>query len=200
MCDQAEQEANEAFCVYLEETFDENDALDIVIQGNDKYNFMSRLNDKQLMLICQTLERYAIYIEDVDLRYNELTDVGAKALGDLIAKSPRLLGLNLQGNQIKSDGAQYLAEALKNCTNLQMLNLNGNKIKTNGTMMVTELLFSHDKMLSLNLGNNKIEHDGIIGILSVLNSSNYTLEELNIDNPVYRTICQSVAIHFGKMF
>merc|ERR1711957_73386 len=31
MCDQAEQEANEAFCVYLEETFDENDALDIVI-------------------------------------------------------------------------------------------------------------------------------------------------------------------------
>lgn len=56
-------------------------------------------------------------------------------------------------------------------------------------MMVTELLFSHDKMLSLNLGNNKIEHDGIIGILSVLNSSNYTLEELNIDNPVYRTIC-----------
>jgi Ran GTPase-activating protein (RanGAP) involved in mRNA processing and transport len=101
---------------------------------------------------------------------------------------------------IKSDGAQYLAEALKSCTNLQMLNLNGNKIKTNGTMMVTELLFSHEKMMSMNLGNNKIEHDGIIGILSVLNSSNYTLEELNIDNPVYRTICQSVAIHFGKMF
>ena len=56
---------------------------------------MNRLTDKQLILICQTLERYAIYIEDVDLRYNELTDVGAKALGDLIAKSPRLLGLNL---------------------------------------------------------------------------------------------------------
>ena len=56
-------------------------------------------------------------------------------------------------------------------------------------MMVTELLFTHDKLLSLNLGNNKIDHDGVIGILSVLNSSNYNLEELNIDNPVYRTIC-----------
>jgi hypothetical protein len=56
-------------------------------------------------------------------------------------------------------------------------------------MMVTELLFTHDKLLELNLGNNKIDHDGIIGILSVLNSSNYTLECLNIDNPVYRTIC-----------
>jgi hypothetical protein len=78
--------------------------------------------------------------------------------------------------------------------------LNQNKIKTNGAMMVTELLFTHDKLLSLNLGNNKIDHDGIIGILSVLNSSNYTLEELNIENPVYKTICQSVAIHFAKMF
>lgn len=66
--------------------------------------------------------------------------------------------------------------------------------------MITELLFTHDKLLSLNLGNNKIDHDGIIGILSVLNSSNYTLEELNIENPVYKTIFQSVAIHFGKMF
>ena len=56
-------------------------------------------------------------------------------------------------------------------------------------MMVTELLFTHDKLVSLSLGNNKIDHDGIIGILSVLNSSNFTLTELNIDNPVYRTIC-----------
>lgn len=110
------------------------------------------------------------------------------------------MGLNLEGNHIKSDGAQHLAEALKKCPKLQMLNLNGNKIKTNGAMMITELLFTHDKLLSMNLGNNKIDHDGIIGILSVLNSSNYTLEELNIDNPVYKTICESVAIHFGKMF
>ena len=75
-----------------------------------------------------------------------------------------------------------------------------NKIKTGGAMMVTELLFTHDKLVSLSLGNNKFDHDGIIGVLSVLNSSNFTLQEVNIDNPVYRTICQSVAIHFGKMF
>jgi NLR family CARD domain-containing protein 3 len=153
-----------------------------------------------LVALCAALEQFAIYIEDIDLRYNEITDEGANALSELISKSPRLLGLNLQGNKIKSEGAQCLAEALKECTNLQYLNLNQNKIKTNGAMMVTELLFTHDKLLSLNLGNNKIDHDGIIGILSVLNSSNYTLEELNIENPVYKTICQSVAIHFGKMF
>ena len=31
VCEAVQQEPNEAFCVYLEETFDENDALDIVI-------------------------------------------------------------------------------------------------------------------------------------------------------------------------
>jgi Ran GTPase-activating protein (RanGAP) involved in mRNA processing and transport len=110
------------------------------------------------------------------------------------------LGLNLQGNTIEINGAQYLAEALKNCELLQYLNLNGNKIQTDGAMNVTELLFSHKKLLELNLGNNDINHDGVIGILSVLNCSNYTLEMLNIDNPDYSTICQSTAIHFGKMF
>jgi Ran GTPase-activating protein (RanGAP) involved in mRNA processing and transport len=150
--------------------------------------------------LCAALDSYSIYIEDIDLRFNELTDVGAQALGDLIRKAPRLLGLNLQGNKIKADGAQYLTDALKECTGLQYLNFNGNKIKTNGAMILTELLFSHEKLLQLNLGNNKIDHDGVIGILSVLNCSNYTLEELNLDNPVYKTICQSVAIHFGKMF
>jgi Ran GTPase-activating protein (RanGAP) involved in mRNA processing and transport len=103
------------------------------------------------------------------------------------------------GNKIK-DKSKTLAEALKYCTSLQYLNLNGNKIATDASMLLAELLFTHEKLESLNLGNNRIDHDGIIGILSVLNSSNTTLTEMNIDNPQYKTICQSVAIHFGKMF
>jgi Ran GTPase-activating protein (RanGAP) involved in mRNA processing and transport len=191
---------NRCFVRYLEETADDNDTLELVIQGNDKLNFNSRLTDEGLIALCSALEAYAPYIEDIDLRYNEITDTGSRSLGDLLSRANRLLGLNVQGNKIKSEGAQYLAESLRECTGLQYLNLRGNKIKTNGAMMITELLFTHDKLLSLNLADNKIDHDGIIGILSVLNSSNYTLEELNIDNPVFKTICQSVAIHFGKMF
>jgi hypothetical protein len=198
--EQAGLQPHDAFIQYLEETYDENDSIDIVIHGNHKYMFTDRITDDHLIVICSTLQRYAIHIEEIDLRYNTITDIGARALGDLISKSVRLLNLNLMGNMIKSEGAQYLAESLKECPNLQSLNFNLNKIKTGGAMMVTELLFTHDKLVSLSLGNNKIDHDGIIGILSVLNSSNFTLQELNIDNPVYRTICQSVAIHFGKMF
>ena len=200
-CEAAGVEAHEAFVAYLEETYDDNNSFRLDIQGNDKYNFTNRVDDKQLMVLCNSLRDWACYLEAIDLRFNKITDIGAKALGKLIGRERNhLLTLNLEGNSIKSEGAQYLAEALKECPSLMVLNMNGNKIKTNGAMMVTELLFTHDKLLSLNLGNNKIDHDGIIGILSVLNSSNYTLQELNIENPVYKTICQSVAIHFGKMF
>jgi hypothetical protein len=77
-------EPHRAFVRYLEETFDENDALEIVIQGNDKLNFSNRVTDKALIAICSTLEKYAIYIEDIDLRFNEITDVGARHLGELV--------------------------------------------------------------------------------------------------------------------
>lgn len=63
-------EPHVAFVTYLERTYNENEALDIVIHGNHKYMFMDRIKDNQLIVICETLKQYAIYIEDVDLRYN----------------------------------------------------------------------------------------------------------------------------------
>lgn len=96
---------NRCFITYLEESAEENDVLDIVIQGNDKLNFSSRVKDLDLIAISETLEDYAIYIEEVDLRYNHIEDEGAKALANLIRRSERLLGLNVQGNSINIEGA-----------------------------------------------------------------------------------------------
>lgn len=78
----------------------------------------SRLILRRMKPFAPTSKKYAIFITDIDLRYNKITDHGAKALANLISKAPILLGLNLQGNNIKSEGAQYLAEALKECTRL----------------------------------------------------------------------------------
>jgi hypothetical protein len=61
---------HKAFERYLEESAEENDVLDIVIQGNDKLNFSCRIKDVDLIAIAETLEDYAIYIEEVDLRFN----------------------------------------------------------------------------------------------------------------------------------
>jgi len=40
----------------LEETVEDNEALEVVIQGNDKHNFNNRVGDKDLMAICATLD------------------------------------------------------------------------------------------------------------------------------------------------
>ncbi len=96
---------NRCFIRYLEETQDENESLELVIQGNDKLNFNNRLTDQGLFALVAALEPYAVYLEDIDLRFNEITDTGAKALGELVSHSQRLLGLNVQGNKIKSEGA-----------------------------------------------------------------------------------------------
>jgi len=104
-CQEINCEPHPCFMQYLEETVEDNEALEVVIQGNDKHNFNNRINDAALIALCAALDQFAIFIEDIDLRYNEITDEGAQALGDLISKSPRLLGLNLQGNKIKSEGA-----------------------------------------------------------------------------------------------
>jgi len=86
---------NRCFIRYLEETADENESLELVIQGNDKLNFNSRLTDEGLIAMCSALAPYSSYLEDIDLRFNEIGDLGARALGDLLSRSNRLLGLNL---------------------------------------------------------------------------------------------------------
>lgn len=99
-----------------------------MVHGNQKENFNNRITDKDLIVLAEVLEPYAIYIEDIDLRYNHINDGGAEALSRLVQRASRLLGLNLQGNSIGIEGSQSLAESLKKCELLQYLNLNGNSI------------------------------------------------------------------------
>ena len=41
----------------------------------------------------------------------------------------------------------------------------------------------------VNLAENEINHDGIIALTSVLNWNNSYLKVLNLDSPVYTSIC-----------
>lgn len=117
-CAKLETKAHPAFTKYLEDTVEESDVVDVVIHGNNKLYFNNRVKDLDLIAISGTLEEYAVYIEEVDLRFNQITCDGAKSLASLLKYSERLLGLNLQGNSIKVEGAQELAEALKECKSL----------------------------------------------------------------------------------
>ena len=41
----------------------------------------------------------------------------------------------------------------------------------------------------VNLAENEINHDGIIALTSVLNWNNSYLKVLNLDSPIYTSIC-----------
>lgn len=187
------------FLGYLEDTVDSSDSLDVIIPGNDKYNFNNRLKIQDIIAIVSVLRDYAFHIHHIDLRFNNMDDEAAKALSDLLKRSERLITLNLQGNTIGIEGAQAIAESLKEIFSLQYLNLNSNFIQTYGALSITDLLFSHQNLTELDLGNNEIDHDGMIGLASVLNCSNNTLEVLNLENSRYKVVDQPTAVHFGKM-
>jgi Ran GTPase-activating protein (RanGAP) involved in mRNA processing and transport len=88
-----------------------------------------------------------------------------------------------------------LCEVLKSCKNLVYLNLKGNKIGTEGAMAVADFLFNNLSLreckilILVNLAENEINHDGIIALTSVLNWNNGYLKVLNLDAPVYTSIC-----------
>lgn len=51
-CQEINVEPHPCFVSYLEETVEDNEALEIVIQGNDKFNFNNRVDDASLIAIC----------------------------------------------------------------------------------------------------------------------------------------------------
>lgn len=55
-CNEVEIEPHPAFLQYLEETEDDNEALEVVIQGNNKHNFNNRIDDQALIALCATLD------------------------------------------------------------------------------------------------------------------------------------------------
>lgn len=94
-CESAGIDPHPNFMAYLQETMDDEESIDLVVHGNQKENFNNRIEDKDLIVISDVLEPYAIYVEDIDLRYNHISDAGAEALSRLVMRASRLLGLNL---------------------------------------------------------------------------------------------------------
>jgi len=174
--------------------------FELLIPGNDKYNFHERVTDEHLEFLCGALKPYAKYVTKIDLRYNLLTDKGIKCLSEFLKLATNVKYLNLLGNSVGAPGAEELAGALKGSENLAYLNLNGNSISTDGCIAITELIFYNPQLKHLDLGNNDIKYDGIIALANVV-GHNYTVEELNMENPsfLFFSVGQEWATHLGKM-
>lgn len=152
-CEKASHPQNKSLDRYLSLPISPSlNLISLIFRGNDKYNFSSRLSDKDLILLCNSLQESVSVIKDIDFSYNHLGNDSAKELAKLLAQCENLESLNLQGNDIESTGAQAISEALQENKCIQYLNLSFNRIKTDGAMAIVELLFTNKTIKELNLG------------------------------------------------
>ena len=152
-CDKDSQPKNKSLVKYLGIPINPNSQyIDIIFRGNDKYNFTSRMSNKDLIFLCTAFEESASVIRHIDLSYNLISDESVKILAKLLNQCSELESLNLQGNDIENVGAQVISEALQENKNIQYLNLSFNRIKTDGAMSIVEFLFTNRSLKELNLG------------------------------------------------
>lgn len=153
-CEKESQPPNKSLLKYFNLPMSsKSQYIDIIFRGNDKYNFTSRMSNKDLIYLCTAFDESASVIRHIDLSYNLISDESAKILAKFLSKCSDLESLNLQGNDIENPGAQVISESLQENQNIQYLNLSFNRIKTDGTMSVVEFLFTNKSLKELNLGN-----------------------------------------------
>lgn len=74
-------------------------------------------------------------IRNIDLSFNEISDVGIEIFAKFIEKCPNIESLNLQGNSLGAPSAERLSAALATAESLKYLNLQYNKIGTAGAIV-----------------------------------------------------------------
>lgn len=185
-----------------EDEFDEegNKIIKISFPGNDIYNFNSRIKDEDLQPIGISFVSFKNYLVLLDLSYNRITDKGVLFIAKLLEKAEIISEVNLSGNQIGDSGCRELAQSLSKKKFFRNLNMNTNLIGNSGVMYLNELLFTNPEIVYLNVGNNRYDWDGLIAITTTLTKTNTTLQDLNVDDPMYKIQDQDFFTHFGKMF
>ena len=84
----------------------------LYLAGNNKLVTDVRLGDADVRLLCETLKNNT-FVTSLDLRYNNITDEGAKHIAKLIEETLTLKEINLMCNDFGEDGAEAIAEALQ---------------------------------------------------------------------------------------
>lgn len=83
-------------------------------------------------------------VQNLSLRYCDITDFGAENLGRVLGTSEKqnqkLISLDLTGNKITDKGAEYLANGLRTNRTLLVLGLGGNLIGDAGAAKLAEVI------------------------------------------------------------
>ncbi|ELU16968.1 hypothetical protein CAPTEDRAFT_151888 [Capitella teleta] len=169
----------------------------LYLAGNNKLITNVRLDDAQAEIIYKWL-RNNIFVTALDLRYNNITDVGSKHIAKLLEETATLEELNLMNNDIGEEGAKDIAQALLKNETLKKLRMSGNKIGFKGGMCFAQTLQINTTLEELDLGDTDLTTDCVIALATVLRA-NSTLKSLNANRPILFSHQEETTVHFANM-
>ena len=123
------------------------------------------------------------HLEKIDFSFNQLIDIGARTLSDLILTNRYsvLRRLMLNKNGISNTGAKYLAEMLKNNRTIEELWLSDNEIGNQGVESLVDALSNNNRTLKvLILSFNTFITNRSVEYFVKLMKTNQTLQNLSI--------------------
>ena len=114
--------------------------------------------------LAAALQLHSCGLLELSLRFNELGDAGAGALGKALGSNGVLRSLNLGGNLIGPEGVVQLVEGLRHNASLVCLNLRSNRAGDAGAVAVAQMLCDNGTLRELYLGCNGIEEAGALAL------------------------------------
>ncbi|XP_019358815.1 PREDICTED: leucine-rich repeat-containing protein 34 isoform X2 [Gavialis gangeticus] len=198
VCQESNQPENPFIAHMLREADKDNIMLTKVftlkIAGNNRLVPVQKITDEDLyVLVCMLPKN--IFITGLDLRYNVLTDVGAKHIAEFLQKNSSLRYLNLMFNEIGTSGAELIAKALHGTQSLVAMAtvLNQNKAikavnlnrpilysqEEDTTVHIALMLKNNSCLVELHLCKHEIKNFGVEQLCEAL-YENYSLKYLDL--------------------
>ncbi|XP_009700123.1 PREDICTED: leucine-rich repeat-containing protein 34 [Cariama cristata] len=171
--------------------------ITLKIAGNNHLVPVQRVTDDDLQVLASVL-RNTVFATGLDLRYNVLTDAGAKNVATFLQENSTLRYLNLMFNEIGTSGAELIARALHRNKTLAYMRMTGNKIGNKGGMFFASMLKVNSTLEKLDLGDCDIGTQCLIAIATAL-TQNKSVKAINLNRPLLYSQEEETTVHVALM-
>ncbi|KFP23990.1 Leucine-rich repeat-containing protein 34, partial [Colius striatus] len=190
------------FIVHVLQEADKNNeiwtkGITLKIAGSNHLVPVQRVTDDDLQVLASVLDS-TVFVTGLDLRYNVLTDAGARHMAAFLQENSTLQYLNLMFNDIGTSGAELIARALHGNETLACLRMTGNKIGNKGGMFFASMLQINSTLEKLDLGDCDMGAECLIAIATAL-THNPSVKAVNLSCPLLYSQQEETTVHVALM-
>ncbi|XP_039616957.1 leucine-rich repeat-containing protein 34 [Polypterus senegalus] len=168
----------------------------VKIPGNTPIVPVPRVTDSDIVALAQAVNN--TFVTGLDLRFNQLTDLGSQHLANLLKETVALRYLNLMCNDIGPQGAEMIAKALHRNETLKRLQLTGNKIGNIGAMSLASMLQINNCLEDLDVSDCDVDTQSLVAFATVL-TWNKSLRIINLNRPLLFSQQEETTVHMAQM-